>query len=169
MQDMQKYQIIEYILPDNARTIWMPKEKDRRFIFNALRNTDKRFHEDKTLTPSLLFSVFLWPALINKVGELNSKKIKVPKITRAANIILKRHNEHCFIPGRIQRSIKEIWEMQVMLLRIPEKSKILIKHPRFRASYDFLLLREKSERIFAASVRGGLKNCKLKSFKLKNT
>ena len=34
--------------------------------------------------------------------------------------------------------------MQVMLLRIPEKSKILIKHSRFRASYDFLLLREKS-------------------------
>ena len=34
--------------------------------------------------------------------------------------------------------------MQVMLLRIPEKTKILIRHPRFRASYDFLLLREKS-------------------------
>ena len=34
--------------------------------------------------------------------------------------------------------------MQVMLLKIPEKSKILIKHPRFRASYDFLLLRENS-------------------------
>ena len=72
------------------------------------------------------------------------KKIKIPKITKTANIILKRHNEHCFIPSRIQKSIKEIWEMQVMLLRIPEKSKILIKHPRFRASYDFLLLREKS-------------------------
>ena len=46
--------------------------------------------------------------------------------------------------SRSQKSIKETWEMQVMLLRIPEKSKILIRHPRFRASYDFLLLREKS-------------------------
>ena len=142
MEDVQKYQIIKYILPVTQG--YLDAKKDRRFIFNALRNTDKRFHEDKTLTPSFLFSVFLWPALISKVGELNSKKIKVPKITRAANIILKRHNEHCFIPSRIQKSIKETWEMQVMLLRIPEKSKILIRHPRFRASYDFLLLREKS-------------------------
>ena len=142
MQDMQKYQITKYILPVTRG--YLDAKKDRRFIFNALRNTDKRFHEDKTLTPSFLFSVFLWPALINKTGELNSKKIKVPKITRAANIILKQHNEHCFIPSRIQKSIKETWEMQVMLLRIPEKSKILIRHPRFRASYDFLLLREKS-------------------------
>jgi poly(A) polymerase len=142
MQDMQKYKITKYILPVTRG--YLDAKKDRRFIFNALRNTDKRFHEDKTLTPSFLFSVFLWPALINKTGELNSKKIKVPKITRAANIILKRHNENCFIPSRIQKSIKETWEMQVMLLRIPEKSKILIRHPRFRASYDFLLLREKS-------------------------
>ena len=142
MLDMQKYQITKYILPVTRG--YLDAKKDRRFIFNALRNTDKRFHEDKTLTPSFLFSVFLWPALINKIGELNSKKIKVPKITTAANIILKQHNEHCFIPSRIQKSIKEIWEMQVMLLRIPEKTKILIRHPRFRASYDFLLLREKS-------------------------
>ena len=46
--------------------------------------------------------------------------------------------------NRIQKSIKETWEMQIMLLRIPEKSKITLKHPRFRAAYDFLLLREKS-------------------------
>ena len=142
LQEMQKYQITKYFLPVTQG--YLDAKKDKRFIFNALRNTDKRFHEDKTLTPSFLFSIFLWPALINKVGELNSKKIKIPKVTRAANIILKLHNEHCFIPNRIQKSIKEIWEMQVMLLRIPEKSKILIKHPRFRASYDFLLLREKS-------------------------
>ena len=142
MRQMQKYQITKYFLPVTQG--YLDAKKDKRFIFNALRNTDKRFHEDKTLTPSFLFSIFLWPALVNKVGELNSKNIKIPKITRAANVILKRHNEHCFIPSRIQKSIKEIWEMQVMLLRIPEKSKILIKHPRFRASYDFLLLREKS-------------------------
>ena len=91
-----------------------------------------------------IFSVLLWPALINKTGELNSKKIKIPKLFRASNIILKRHNDHCFIPNRIQKAIKETWEMQIMLLRIPEKSKISLKHPRFRAAYDFMLIREKS-------------------------
>lgn len=142
MSEMQNYNITEYLLPLTKG--YLGAKKDRRLIFNALKNTDKRFHQNKTLTPSFLFSVLLWPALINKIGELNSKKIKIPKISKASNIILRRHNEHCFIPNRIQKSIKETWEMQIMLLRIPEKSKITLNHTRFRAAYDFLLLREKS-------------------------
>ena len=142
MYEMQRYKITEYLLPLTKG--FLNAKKERKLIFNALKNTDKRFNENKTLTPSFLFAVLLWPALKNRIGELNSKKIKIPKISQASNIILKRHNEHCFIPNRIQKSIKETWEMQIMLLRIPEKSKITLKHPRFRAAYDFLLLREKS-------------------------
>ena len=142
MHEMQRYKITEYLLPLTKG--FLNAKKERKLIFNALKNTDKRFNENKTLTPSFLFAVLLWPALKNRIGELNSKKIKIPKISQASNIVLKRHNEHCFIPNRIQKSIKETWEMQIMLLRIPEKSKITLKHPRFRAAYDFLLLREKS-------------------------
>ena len=103
MSEMQNYNITEYLLPLTKG--YLGAKKDRRLIFNALKNTDKRFHQNKTLTPSFLFSVLLWPALINKIGELNSKKIKIPKISKASNIILRRHNEHCFIPNRIQKSI----------------------------------------------------------------
>ena len=142
MSEMQKYNVTEYLLPLTQG--YLNSKKDRRFIFNALKNTDKRFQQNKTLTPSFLFSVLLWPALINKTGDLNSKKVKISKISRNANLILKHHNEFCFIPNRIQKSIKETWEMQIMLLKIPEKSKITLKHPRLRAAYDFLLLREKS-------------------------
>ena len=142
MHEMQRYKITEYLLPLTKG--FLNAKKERKLIFNALKNTDKRFKENKTLTPSFLFAVLLWPALKNRIGDLNSKKIKIPKISQASNIILKRHNEHCFIPNRIQKSIKETWEMQIMLLRIPEKSKVTLKHPRFRAAYDFLLLREKS-------------------------
>ncbi len=142
MHEMQRYKITEYLLPLTKG--FLNAKKERKLIFNALKNTDKRFNENKTLTPSFLFAVLLWPALKNRIGDLNSKKIKIPKISQASNIILKKHNEHCFIPNRIQKSIKETWEMQIMLLRIPEKSKITLKHPRFRAAYDFLLLREKS-------------------------
>ena len=142
MSEMQNYKIIEYLLPLTKN--FMNAKKDRRLIFNALKDTDKRFNQNKTLTPSFLFAVLLWPALINKIGEVNSKKIKIPKVSKVANLILKKHNEYCFIPKRIQSSIKEIWEIQVMLLRIPEKSHITLKHKRFKAAYDFLLLREKS-------------------------
>tara|TARA_E500000331_G_scaffold268560_1_gene259926 strand:- start:14 stop:1204 length:1191 start_codon:yes stop_codon:yes gene_type:complete len=149
LSEMQKYKITEYLLP--LTNGFLASKKDRRFIFNALKNTDIRFHQDKTLTPAFLFAVLLWPALINKTGELNYKKIKIPKISSASNMILKRHNEHCFIPNRIQKAIKEIWEMQIILLRIPEKSKTSLRHPRFRAAYDFILIREKSgENLYGA-------------------
>ena len=142
MSEMQNYKITEYLLPLTKN--FMNAKKDRRLIFNALKDTDKRFSQNKTLTPSFLFAVLLWPALINKIGDVNSKKIKIPRVSKVANLILKKHNEYCFIPKRIQSSIKEIWEIQVMLLRIPEKAHITLKHKRFRAAYDFLLLREKS-------------------------
>ena len=142
MSAMEKYKIAEYLIPLTKG--FLSAKKDKRLIFNSLKDTDIRFHSDKTLTPSFLFSVLLWPALINRTGDLNSKKIKIHKISKSANIILKRHNESCFIPKRIQKSIMEIWEMQIMLLRIPEKTKITLNHKRFRAAYDFLLLREKS-------------------------
>ena len=140
--EMQSYKITEHLLP--LTKDFLGSKKDRRFIFNALKNTDKRFQQNKTLTPAFLFSVLLWPALINKSGEMNSKKVKIHTVSRNANLVLEKHNEHCFIPNRIQQSIKEIWEMQIMLLRFPEKYKIALKRARFRAAYDFLLLREKS-------------------------
>ena len=140
--EMQSYKITEHLLP--LTKDFLGSKKDRRFIFNALKNTDKRFQQNKTLTPAFLFSVLLWPALINKSGEMNSKKVKIHRVSRNANLILKRHNKHCFIPNRIQQSIKETWEMQIVLLRFPEKYKIALKRARFRAAYDFLLLREKS-------------------------
>ena len=74
MLEMQIYKITQYLLP--LTNDFLGSKKDRRFIFNALKNTDKRFQQNKTLTPAFLFSVLLWPALINKSGEMNSKKSK---------------------------------------------------------------------------------------------
>ena len=142
MSEMQNHDLLDYLLP--LTKDFLNSKKDKRFIFNVLKNTDERYKRNKTLTPSFLFAVLLWPALINKTGSLNSKKIKIHNISRAANLVLKKHNQDCFIPARIQQSIKETWELQAMLLKIPEKSKIALKHKRFRAGYDFLLLREKS-------------------------
>ena len=41
--------------------------------------------------------------------------------------------------------MKEIWEYQIRLQKIQGKKPFqLIEHPRFRAAYDFLLLREQA-------------------------
>jgi len=91
-----------------------------------------------------LFSVLLWPGLIERTGEINSKKVKLPMLLRSSNIIIKKCRQDCFIPKRIENMIKEIWEFQIKLLKFPPKSKLIYSHRRFRAGYDFLLLREEA-------------------------
>ena len=51
--EMQSYKITEHLLP--LTKDFLGSKKDRRFIFNALKNTDKRFQQNKTLTPAFLF------------------------------------------------------------------------------------------------------------------
>ena len=76
------------------------------------------------------------------IGEINSKKTKLPALLKSSNIIIKQCRQDCFIPKRIENMIKEIWEFQIKLLKFPPKSKLIFSHRRFRAGYDFLLLRE---------------------------
>ena len=122
---------------------FLKSKKDRRFIKTALRNTDARYKANKTLTPSFFFSSTL-ASFSRRIDAINSKKIRLSKINNISNFILKKHSAKCFLPKHIQNSIKEIWELQILLMKIPEKSKIALRRKLFRAGYDFLLLREKS-------------------------
>ena len=134
--------ILKFLLPITAKQC--SNEKNYIFFLTALSNSDDRVKKDLPLTPAFLFSVLLWPALTNRMGEINSRKIKSPILLRASNIIFKQCREDCFIPKRIENMIKEIWEFQIKLLKFPPKSKLIFSHRRFRAGYDFLLLREEA-------------------------
>ena len=137
-----EFHILKYLLPITAKQC--SNEKNKFFILTALSSSDARVKKGLPLTPAFLFSVFLWPGLTERIGDINSKKIKLPVLLRASNIILKQCRQDCFIPKRIENMIKEIWEFQIKLLKFPPKSKLIFSHRRFRAGYDFLLLREDS-------------------------
>ena len=134
--------ILKFLLPITAKQC--SNEKNYIFFLTALSNSDDRLKKDLPLTPAFLFSVLLWPALTNRMGEINSRKIKSTILLRTSNIIFKQCREDCFIPKRTENMIKEIWEFQIKLLKFPPKSKLIFSHRRFRAGYDFLLLREEA-------------------------
>lgn len=132
--------ILKYLLPFTAKQC--SNEKNKFFILNALSSSDARIKKDLPLTPSFLFSVLLWPSLTERIGDINSNKMKLPILLRASNIVLKQCRQDCFVPKRIENMIKEIWEFQIKLLKFPPKSELIYSHRRFRAGYDFMLLRE---------------------------
>ena len=120
-------------------------EKIIHFIKLALKNSDSRVAKDLPLTPAFLFSVLLWPSVVKRIGEIQSSKIKIPLLRKAADKAIREQNSHCFIPNRVESMIKDIWEFQIKLLKVKSpKITSLISHKRFRASYDFLILREQS-------------------------
>ena len=137
-----EFHVLKHLLPITAKQC--TNEKHKSFILNALSNSDARVKKGLPLTPAFLFSVLLWPSLIERTGDINSKKIKLPALLRSSNIIFKQCRQDCFIPKRIESMIKEIWEFQIKLLKFPPKSNLIFSHRRFRAGYDFLLLREEA-------------------------
>jgi len=59
--------------------------------------------------------------------------------------VLKRQATRTVIPRFAETFIREVWEMQTRLLNPkPQQIQALSTHARFRAGFDFLLLREKS-------------------------
>ena len=70
---------------------------------------------------------------------------EVPALRQASQEIASRQQQHTAIPKRFGIPMREIWDLQ---LRLPRRSgkraQTLFENRRFRAAYDFLLLREQA-------------------------
>ena len=113
------------------------------FIDHALANTDSRIAEDKPVTPAFLFAALLWPVLRQETGalrELGGSDVQAMESAGARTIA--GQARHVSIPRRCSIVAREIWEMQPRLLsRRGRRALGMTTRLRFRAAYDFLLLR----------------------------
>lgn len=116
------------------------------FIERAAQNTDHRIGQGKSINSAFFYAVLLWQPYLQRLESYISKGI-VPAEARAqASIdVLKRQSTHTIIPRYAETFIREVWEMQGRLIT-PKAQHIaaLAGHIRFRAAFDFLLLRELS-------------------------
>ena len=111
-------------------------------MIEALRNTDRRLANNQSVTPGFLIAALLWPQLIET--SLQRGEINLRKYFRSMDRILRRQQKITAIPRKFHGYIKDIWVLQLKLhSRIGKQPFKTLKHPRFRAAYDFLLIREK--------------------------
>lgn len=124
-------------------------DSSRLFIAKALENSDSRIAEGKSITPYFLFSAFLW----RPMQSLAQQKIQQGDADsfayqNAASEVLVKQVKNLSIPKYITRSMREVWLLQLRFdKRIGVKPYQLLAHPRFRAAYDFLLLRTETEEV----------------------
>ena len=114
-----------------------------RLIIEALRNTDNRLKNNQSVTPGFLMAAVLWPEILEK--SMKKGAINLRKFFRSMDQVLRKQQQITAIPRKFHSYIKDIWVLQLKLhSRIGKQPYKTLQHPRFRAAYDFLLLREKA-------------------------
>ena len=115
----------------------------RTFLPLALSNTDQRIQQGKPVIPSFLYAVLLWEPfrqhrdvfMKQGVGEYES-------IHMAATAAIEDQLASVSIPRRFTAQMREIWQMQYFFDRRRSRQVYrLLETRKFRAGYDFLLLR----------------------------
>ena len=114
-----------------------------RFVKLALEQTDLRIQQDKTISPGFLFATLLWHEVLAAWDANLKTGMRRPlALQQAMDDVLKKQSAQLNIPRRYDAVMNEIWQLQPRFLdRSGTKPFRLLSHPRFRAGYDFLLLR----------------------------
>ena len=115
---------------------------DDHLITLAMRNTDVRVAEDKPVTPGFLFAVLLWADFRARQAEAADEHKPAEASLLAASWTIEDQHQIISIPRRFAHFIKDTWLLQRRLEKPSERGLArLVAHPRFRAAYDFLVLR----------------------------
>lgn len=143
---LQELGLTEHLFPDLAAALQDGETPASRLLHLGLAGTDERVRADKSVTPTFLFAVLLWPAIrkaYERVGHVEGAESV--DLMNACEIVAMRQQSRVAIPKRFTLPMREIIGLQPRFERREGKRALrLLSHPRFRAAYDFLLLRAAS-------------------------
>ena len=141
---LQRYGLFEHLFPQSAAAFAMPPYAYAADMLKmGLENTDARIAADKPVTPTFLFAVLLWSAVLRELNERQAGPTPdIALLMQACDSVLRTQQSRVSIPRRFSIPMRELLMLQPRFnRRSGVKSLSLLQHPRFRAAYDFLLLR----------------------------
>ncbi len=127
-----------------------------RFVMLALARTDERIGIGKGVSPGFLFAALLWHEALSRWNALKARgEHSMPALYQAMGEAIDMQRDKLAIQNRIAADMREIWSLQPRFDRVAtgrgaRTAFKLIEHPRFRAAYDFVLLRAESGEIDVA-------------------
>ena len=145
---LRHYRLFGRLFPATERCLnHQQRHYPKILLVRALANTDSRLAEDKPVNPAFLFAALLWEPLREQTQQFQTEGLEETEaLQAAADAVIQAQVRHTALPRRHSLPMREIWEMQQRLAVITGKKPLrLLAHPRFRASYDFLLLRADSD------------------------
>ena len=148
---LQRYGLFAMLFPDAGHVFDHPNavyaQYAQRLVRIALANTDARVAEDKPVTIAFLLAAILWPVYqLQYRGLLKERDNWHSAMHEAVDVVHIAASERLAIPVRLRGMIREIWTLQARLEQAARgnlrKMHGVLAHPRFRAAYDFLLVRQ---------------------------
>jgi len=117
-----------------------------RFVTLALEQTDSRVRSGKSVSPAFLFAALLWHEVLAAWKKAQQRGLKpIPALYEAMDAVLDIQTDKLAIPRRLTAVMKEIWALQPRFeQRSGRRPFGLLAHQRFRAGFDFLVLRSGS-------------------------
>lgn len=140
---MWEYRLFDELFPESSAEL---KEDDAfgEFLRLALMSTDRRVREDKPVTPMFLLGVLFWGPVRRAAARLREreKMSESQAIAIAAYELTGMHQSRISIPKRFSMPMRDMLALQPRFQQTRGKRALkLLENRRFRAAYDFLMLR----------------------------
>ncbi|MCR9106717.1 MAG: polynucleotide adenylyltransferase PcnB [Gammaproteobacteria bacterium] len=145
LDKLLEHDLLRYLFPETCAEMDVD-ELALPLIRAAMRSTDLRIGQDKPVTPAFILAALLWPVARAQADQLEERgDAPIAAMHSAAQLTISEAAQHLSIPRRFSQPMREIWEYQLRLTnRRGRKAAELVEQRRFRAAYDFLLLREEA-------------------------
>lgn len=121
-----------------------PPAEPSALVKQVAINTDKRIGAGKSINPAFFYAALLWENYLHQLEKAKKRNMPFADAQmHAAGKVIDRQRIKTAIPKFAEQFIRDIWILQPKLAAPRSKQIVqLSEHPRFRAGFDFLLLRE---------------------------
>ncbi|MEE7558870.1 polynucleotide adenylyltransferase PcnB, partial [Xanthomonas sp. Kuri4-2] len=154
-EGLERYGLLDSLFPESAAALRSNRSGAlRRMLVEGLRNTDLRVANDEPVSPAFLFALLMWPAFCRTLMGLQAQGVQAEEAQRrAADRVTLHQLERIALPRRFSLPMQEIWLLQARFSSRQRKRVVrTLTHPRFRAAFDFLALRQFASSEHAADI-----------------
>ncbi len=147
-RQLHAHGLIEPLFPQLASFLQDESCREMQFLYRVLQNTDARINNAQRVTPAFLYAALLWYPLEEYAQKMMSESGLNPHdaFNIAMSEVVRIQTQRIMIPKRFSSVIRDIWMLQQRLpRRFGRRAFQTLAHPKFRAGYDFLLLRGEIE------------------------
>ena len=144
-EGLERHGLLAVLFPEAAAAIRANRSGAlRAVVVEGLRGTDARVAAEEPVSPAFLFALMLWPAYCRTLMALQAQDMSPAEAQRrAADRVTVHELSTIAVPRRFSLPMQEIWLLQSRFgLRQRKRVMRMLAHPRFRAAFDFLQVRQ---------------------------